>query len=371
MSTEEKRKIKFAVVGLGHFEQTAVIPAFENAKDYCELTALVSGDAEKLAYLGKQLKIDQLIDYKDYESFLRSGAVDAVYIVLPNTMHCEFTVKAAEAGVHVLCEKPLAVDEEECRQMIDACESNNVRLMTAYRLHFEEANMKAVEAVTSGMIGEPRIFNSVFTMQVREGNIRTQEEKGGGVLPDLGVYCINAARYIFRSEPLAVTAFTPKLSDPRFTHVDGLTGALLDFGEGRLATFVVSFDGSSTSSYKVVGTEGSLELNPAYNHEAELKLEITSKGETKAQSFPVRDHIAPELIRFSECILEEREPESSGYEGLADVRIIDAIYRSARERKTIDITPLDKRMRPDIAQSAIRAQSSKVDDIGVEKPQRS
>ena len=137
--------------------------------------------------------------YDEYEACL--AEVDAVYIALPNSMHAEYTLRAARAGVHVLCEKPMAVTAAECQRMIEACRQHHVKLMIAYRLHFETLNLKAIELVRRGQIGEPKFFNSSFSLTVRDGNIRTKAELGGGTLYDIGVYCINAARYLFRAEP--------------------------------------------------------------------------------------------------------------------------------------------------------------------------
>jgi predicted dehydrogenase len=132
--------------------------------------------------------------------------VDAVYIAEPNDRHAEFPVRCAREGVHVLCEKPLAISEEECRRMIDACRDAGVKLMTAYRLHFEPSNLEVVRLIEEGRIGEPRVFTSTFAYQVKPGNIRTSAERGGGAIWDLGIYCINAARYLFRADPTELFA---------------------------------------------------------------------------------------------------------------------------------------------------------------------
>src|SRR5262249_53911827 len=161
----------------------------------CSLAALVSDEPEKLRVLGRKYAAKERVGYDGYDDLLRSGTVDAVYIALPNDMHCEYAVRAARAGVHVLCEKPMALDAEECTASVGAAERAGVKLMTAYRLHCERANREAVEILRSGRIGEPRFFNSLFGLQVRDrNNIRLQAERGGGPLYDLGVYCINAAR---------------------------------------------------------------------------------------------------------------------------------------------------------------------------------
>src|SRR5438552_6201353 len=163
MTRSTKRKssdpVRFAVVGLGYISQVAVLPAFEHAEN-AVLAALVSQDPEKRHSLGKKYGVHRVFSYEDYQDCLESGEVDAVYIALPNSLHREYAVRAAEAGVHVLCEKPMAVTEAECRDMIAAAESREVKLMVAYRLHFERANLEAIEVVRSGRIGEPRLFTS-------------------------------------------------------------------------------------------------------------------------------------------------------------------------------------------------------------------
>lgn len=166
-------QVRYAVVGLGHIAQVAVLPAFQHAGN-SRLAALVSDDLVKRQKLGRKYKVAQTCGYEDYDAILRSGEINAVYIALPNSLHREFAVRAARAGVHILCEKPLAVTEQDCEEIIRACAENGVKLMTAYRLHFTKANLEAIRLVQSGKIGEPRIFNSVFTMQVTEGDIRLQ-----------------------------------------------------------------------------------------------------------------------------------------------------------------------------------------------------
>src|SRR4051794_37847345 len=158
MDQSEPKTIRYAVVGLGHIAQVAVLPAFKHA-ERSSLTALVSGDATKRKKIGRKYKVPHVYSYEEYGECLANEEVDAVYIALPNDMHCEYTVRAAEAGKHVLCEKPMAVTEDECRRMIAAAEANRVKLMIAYRLHFEEANLKVLEMIRQGEIGEPRFFS--------------------------------------------------------------------------------------------------------------------------------------------------------------------------------------------------------------------
>jgi glucose-fructose oxidoreductase len=170
--------------------------AFSYAHENSESVALVSGDQKKPKKLATKYKVNKTYGYERYADCLASRDIDAVYIALPNNMHRGYTEGAAEAAVRILCEKPMAVTEQECEFMIDAASGNNVKLMIAYRLHFEMGNLSAIRPVRDGQIGEPRIFRSAFCQQVTPGNSRLQSALGGGPLYDIGVYCINAARYM-------------------------------------------------------------------------------------------------------------------------------------------------------------------------------
>ncbi|HEX2612672.1 MAG TPA: Gfo/Idh/MocA family oxidoreductase, partial [Fibrobacteria bacterium] len=202
-AVRKKGPVRFAVVGLGYFAQVAILPAFRHAPN-AKLVALVSDDAVKRRELSRKYRVEKTFGYEEYDACLKE--VDAVYLALPNDLHREYAIRAARRGVHVLCEKPLAVTEAACRAMIAAAKRGKVFLMTAYRLHLNAANLRAVGHIRRGAIGEPRIFNSVFTMQVGRDNIRTERARGGGTLYDIGVYCINAARNLFRAEPTEVSA---------------------------------------------------------------------------------------------------------------------------------------------------------------------
>ena len=335
--------IRYGVVGLGHIAQVAVLPAFAHAA-HSELTALISGDNTKLRELSRRYRVPHTYSYEEYDRCLREGHIDAVYLALPNSLHCEYATRAARAGIHVLCEKPMAVTESECRQMIHAARQARVKLMVAYRLHLERANVKAVDIARSGKLGKLRMFNSTFTMQVRPGDIRTQRSMGGGSLYDIGVYCINAARYLFQDNPIQVSTFSVRGTDRRFREVDEMSAALLLFPDGRLASFICSFGATDVSSYEVVGTKGRLQIDPAFEYVGPLVHRLTVNGETKTTRFPASDQFAAELIYFSDCIRRNKEPEPSGTEGLIDVQIVQALYRSSAQRTPIALRlPAKKR----------------------------
>lgn len=344
-----RRKIRYAVVGLGYISQIAVLPAFAHARENSELTALVSGDAEKLRKLGRKYGIENTYSYEQYGDCLKSGEIDAVYIGLPNNMHRAYTESAAEGGIHVLCEKPMAMDEDECQTMIRAVKDAGVKLMIAYRLHFERGNLSAMEMVKSGKIGAPRIFTSVFSQQVKQDNSRLTQETGGAIY-DKGVYCINAARYLFRAEPQEVFAWNQSAPDERFSEVPEMTSAMMKFPGERIATFTCSFGATDRSEFEIVGTKGALKMDPAYEMAEDLKLELTVGGKTTKQVFKKCDQFAPELVYFSDCILKGKDPEPSGEGGLADVRVIQALLRSAETNRPVEIPRTKIERRPQAEQ---------------------
>jgi glucose-fructose oxidoreductase len=226
--------------------------------------------------------------------------------------------------------------------------------MVAYRLHFEAANLEAVEVATSGRIGEPRYFTSTFSYQVEPGNIRTRGELGGGAIWDLGVYCINAARYLFRAEPIEAMAMAARPRDRRFKGVEAGWSAVLRFPGDRLATFTCAFDAAPAGSYRLVGSEGEIRLDPAYEYVGELARTLTVKERSSKKRYPEKDQFAAELAYFARCVIEDRDPEPDGYEGLADVRTIEAVLRSSREKSAVAIEPVQKVRRPGLARAQRR-----------------
>jgi len=365
-----KDKVRYAIVGLGYISQDATLPAFFNARKNSEVRALVTEDPVKARRLSNKYDVPLFYSYEEFDLCLKSGEIDAVYIALPNSMHQAYAVAAANAGIHVLCEKPMAMDEAECQAMVNAAEENGVKLMIAYRLHFERANLSAVEAIRSGKIGNPRIFSSIFTQQIAPGNIRLKRELGGGPVWDVGIYCINAARYLFRAEPEEVFAFQATSEDERFREVEESVTAVLRFPEDRLANFTCSFGASDVSEFQVVGTKGNLRADPAYDFAQGLQLKITVNGTTRESVFPKSDQFAPELLYFSDCILNNRDPEPSGKEGLADVRIIRAIYQSIETKKIVHLEPTAIEIRPTLEQEIHRPAVPQPELIHAHSPSR-
>jgi glucose-fructose oxidoreductase len=352
--TGKRGIVRYAVVGLGHIAQAAVLPAFGHASRNSRLAALVSGDSRKLEQLGRRYRVPHLCSYEAMDELFASGAVDAVYVALPNSEHRDCVVRAAQAGLDVLCEKPLAVTARECEAMIGAAKRARVKLMTAYRLHFERANLEVARLARSGKLGALRFFSSEFSMQVRPDNIRLERELGGGPLHDIGIYCINAARSVFAADPVEVWATATRSSDRRFREVDETVCAAMRFGDERLASFTCSFGAADRSVYTVTGTRGSVTLDPAYEYAQGLSYRARIGDRKTSRRFAKSDQFAAELLYFSDCILKKREPEPSGAEGLMDVRIIECMLRSVRNGRWVSVGARQRRRRPSMRQEIRR-----------------
>ena len=348
-------RVRFAVIGQGYFAQGAVLPGFKEA-DGCELRAIFSEDETKLRALRRKYGVAAALGYDQYDDYLRSGEVDAVYVALPNDKHADYVIRAARLGVHVLCEKPLATNSADAEQMLRACADNGVKLMTAYRLHFEGATLEAIERVRRGDIGRPRFFSSTFAMQVKEGNIRTRRARGGGPLLDLGIYCVNAARAMFRAEPTEAFAMSASVpGDRRFREIDEQVTAVLRFPGDRVAQLTCSFGAHDHSALAVIGDKGRIRMDPAYEYATALTVETEITGKKpQRKTFPKRDQIAAELIAFARDIRKGREPEPSGEEGLADLYVLEAIQRATETGHIEPIQRISRRRRPTKAQSIRR-----------------
>ena len=255
--------------------------------------------------------------------------------------------------------------------MIEAARDYRVRLMIAYRLHFEESNLKAVQIAKSGRLGDLRTFQSLFSLQVQDGDIRTESiELGGGTLYDIGIYCINAARYLFRAEPIEVLAMSENNGEKRFREIDEMTSAILRFPGNRLAVFTSSFGASNVAEYRLVGTKGDLRAENAYEYAETITHRLNVKGKETRTTFRRRDQFGPELIYFSDCISSGRDPEPSGEEGMADVRVIQALYRSMRSGGPVRLGDFDKRKRPEPAQEIDRPPVEEPELVHAESPSR-
>jgi predicted dehydrogenase len=337
------RKIGYCIVGLGRISMGQFMPGVKLSKR-SRIAALVSGHRPKAERVASQYGVSTkaIYDYEHYEEIAHNPEIDAVYIALPNGMHAEYTVRAAKAGKHVLCEKPMANSVDECEQMITVCRQANRKLMIAYRCRYEPTNLKAVELVRQGYAGKVEMLNCSFGFNIAPGEWRLNKKMaGGGPLVDVGIYCIQATRYLTGEEPSLVEAYSSVIDhDGRFNEVEENLAWNFRFPSGILASCATSYGSNFIGDYaRVIGSKGMLELNPAFVYEG---LHLSGKAEGgKAVDMPDPEAAPRQFTReadyFAGCILENRQPLTAGEEGLRDARLITAIYRACAEGRPVPL----------------------------------
>lgn len=342
-----ERKVRYGIVGLGSISQEAMLPGVDHTGN-STVAALVTSDPLKAQELSKKYSVSRTYSYEQFGELLGSGEVDAIYLALPNWQHAEYAVPALEAGIHVLLEKPMEVSAEACEKILAAQRKTGAKLMIAYRLHFEPATVAAVERIRSGELGEVHFFSSTFLQFLDPANHRAHNGVEAGPVLDMGAYPINASRYVFEAEPTEAFATGVRHPEAGFGDFDDTVSVFLRFPGNRLAQFTVSYYGNQLDTFVAVGTKGSLELSPCYMYGKPLEHFAVIGDEQEHKSFKNTDHFGGELKYFSDCILNDKHPEPDGLEGLADVRVADAIHKSlasgAWER--IEPTQITRRIDP-------------------------
>ncbi|HET9490228.1 MAG TPA: Gfo/Idh/MocA family oxidoreductase [Methylomirabilota bacterium] len=349
------RQIGYAVVGLGNTARTAILPAFARSTEHSRLAAVISGDRAKAQLVAQQYHA-AAYHYEELRQCLQREDVNVLYIALPNSMHSDYAVEAARAGVHVLCEPPMAVTADECRRMIRTCQTNRVKLMIAYRLRFRPSVLEALALVRGGHIGLPKTLSSDLTTRVEApDSIRLQRRLGGGTVYHLGVECIHAARSVFGADPAQVMAMTARTSRRYGGDVDESAVALIRFPDERLTHFHASFGEEPSSGFTIFGEDGWIHVANAYEPQASGHLILLQREQRQETSFEPTDEYAAVLSHFSTAVREERVPEPTGVEGLQDVRVIEAIYRSARDGRPVTLPRLARMAAPGAEQEAVRS----------------
>jgi len=337
------RKLGYAIVGLGYYGLQTIMPQFVNC-EHSRVTALVSGDRTKaLATAAKYGVLERSIyTYADFDRIRDNPDVDIVYVCLPNSMHAEYTIRAAKAGKHVMCEKPMAISVAECEAMIRACKTAGKKLMIGYRCHFEPFNLEAMRLAKSGAAGKIRYVRSEHGFVQGDPNKWRLKRalSGGGSLMDMGIYSLQASRYMTSEEPIAVTAReSTDRRDPRFREVEDIIEWTLEFPSGAIAG-CQSMYSANQNHILLMGDKGRIELEPATRYDGNKMWTGRDGRETAITSPPPgpgKTQFAGQLDHLAECILDGREPIVSGEEGLRDMRIVEAIYRSVREGRTVKL----------------------------------
>ncbi|HEY0738845.1 MAG TPA: Gfo/Idh/MocA family oxidoreductase [Herpetosiphonaceae bacterium] len=329
-------RLGWAIVGLGDFACNQILPSFA-ACGRSKVTAVVSGDRAKAERVARQYGVPAhgVYTYETFDQIRDNPDVDVVYIILPNSMHAEYTIRAAQAGKHVMCEKPMAPTVEECRRMIDACREADRKLMLGYRAHFEPHNLEAQRLLREGAIGDLKLIVAdharLLDPKQPQDRWRTQHKlAGGGSLVDIGIYSLNAARWFTGEEPAGIQATqysTP--GDSRFREVEESISFVLRFPGGVIANCLASYGVERCKRYRLLGSEGWLDLDPATEYHGNRLVVGTAKGREE-RIVEAGNQFAREIDHLSQCVQEGREPETDGQMGLRDVELIQAIYQAAR-----------------------------------------
>jgi predicted dehydrogenase len=334
------KKLGWAIVGLGSLSINQILPAFAKCEK-SKVVAFVSGHPDKANKLALRYGVNpkNIYNYQNYDTIKDNPEVDIIYIVLPNGMHAEYTIRGLQAGKHVLSEKPMANTPADCQQMIDAARKANRKLMVAYRCRYEPYNQEAIRMARQKELGATKVivadhgFNIGDPTQWRLNKTLA----GGGSLMDIGIYSLNAARYLTGEEPTEINAMlytTP--GDVRFKEVEETINFQLRFPSGILANCTSSYGYSGQNRYRVVTTKGWFELEPATSYTG-LRMRIQQGDLIEERLLPARDHFALEMDHLSGCVMDNRDPLTPGEEGLRDLTIMAGIYEAARTGKTVKL----------------------------------
>ncbi len=326
------RKTGYAVIGLGRIAGHLMPGALDTTNS--SITGLVSGHRDKAERIAAQYGVPagSIYNYDNFDEIAHNPSIDAVYVALPNSMHAEYTIRAAKAGKHVLCEKPMCTSVADAEAMIAACKAANVKLMIAYRCHYEPIHLKAIQLIRKGKVGQVQAISSSFGFNIAPGEWRINKKlAGGGPLYDVGIYSLNACRYLTGEEPAQISAVASTIDqDGRFNEVEENVAWTMRFPSGIVASCSTTYGSNMTGYFKVYGSKGWLEINPAFNYDG-VHLRGELSGQTLDEPNPSRDpyQFQAQAEHFSHCVQNNLEPQSPGEEGLKDMRYIAKIYRSA------------------------------------------
>lgn len=328
-----ERRLRYAIVGLGRVSVNCFMPAIR-ASSTSEITALVSGTPEKARRLASQYGVPEtsIYSYEQFDRIRENAGIDVVYIGLPNGMHAEYTIRAAHAGKHVLCEKPMATTVEEAKAMITACKLARRKLMIGYRCQLEPTTLHVKQIMQSGKLGNIHSIESANGFNTPSGEWRLNRKlAGGGPLLDVGIYSLNTCRFVLGEEPSRVSALSPVIDhDGRFDQVEETVAWIMKFPSGTIATCSTSYGADMEGFYRVHGSKGVITVQPAFSYDGIHMLGQIGEApvdDLDKASFP--DEFIRETDHFSRCVFEDRQPGPSGEEGLKDMEWIAQIYKSA------------------------------------------
>ncbi|WP_193212449.1 Gfo/Idh/MocA family protein [Luteolibacter marinus] len=331
------RKLGWALVGLGSLSTHQIAPALAKTK-HCRLAAIVTGTPEKAEKWKAQYGIpdSHVYNYETFDRIAENPDVDVIYVVLPNSMHEEFVIRGAKAGKHVFCEKPMANSADECRRMIAAMKSAGKQLGVGYRCQFEPHHRECMRLAREKVFGDLKFIEAGFGFQIGDPAQWRLRKKlaGGGALMDVGIYALQACRYLTGEEPVEIVAQEVKTDPVKFAEVDETISWSMKFPSGVMASVMTTYAFNGVNSFTAVCQNGKFGMDPAYSYDG-LK-GWTSKPEVKIE-FPAVDHFQTEMDAFAAAILADVAFVPSGEEGLWDLLAIEAIYRSIAEGKAVTV----------------------------------
>jgi predicted dehydrogenase len=331
------RPLGFALVGLGNLSTNQIAPALERTTN-CRLAGIVTGSPGKVARWQQRFGIPDrsVYSYETMERMSENADIDVVYVVTPNALHAEHTIRAARAGKHVLCEKPMEVSAERCQAMIDACRTAGRQLAIGYRCQFEPHHLECVRLARERVLGGVRRVQASFGFPIGNPSQWRLDRSlsGGGPLMDVGIYALQTARMLAGEEPVSVTALETRSNPPKFRSTEEAMEFTLEFAGGLSAQCSTSYTGSM-NTFTAFAEHGSFGMSPAYNYGGNRGW----RSDGVPLSFRQVDQFAAELDDFATCITTGRRTRVPGEEGLRDVRILMATYESARTGRTVRLEP--------------------------------
>jgi predicted dehydrogenase len=334
---QPSRKIRYCIVGLGRISMQHFMPGIKNST-YSQITALVSGHRDKAEKEAAQYGVSpkNIYSYDNYDEIAQNNEIDAVYIALPNSMHAEYTIRAAKAGKHVVCEKPMATSVKDSEAMIEACRSANKKMMIAYRCQLEPTNLAAIKMIRDGRLGKIQAIESANGFNIKPGEWRLNKQlAGGGPLMDVGIYSLNACRYLTGEEPEDLKAYSSVIDrDGRFEEVEENLSWTMKFPSGIIASCNTTYGSNMPGFYRVHGSKGYLHVEPAFGYDG-LRLTARITGESPVDE-PNQEKDPEQFHRegdyFAQCIVNNQEPKPNGEEGLRDMKLMAALYESCKHK---------------------------------------
>ena len=328
------KKLRYCIVGLGRISMQHFMPGCKQSQQ-SQVVALVSGHRDKAEQQAAEYNVPakNIYSYQNFDEISNNPDIDAVYIALPNSMHAEYTIRAANAGKHVLCEKPMATSVKDSQAMINACKAANKLLMIAYRCQYEPTNLRAIELIRSGALGKIQAIESAngFVESKGEGRLN-RKLAGGGPLMDVGIYSLNACRYLTGEEPVKLEAYSSVIDqDGRFDEVEENVGWTMRFPSGIVASCNTTYGAPMEGYLRVHGTKGTLHMEPAFSYQG-IRLRTQIKGQAATDEpadYKDPQQFAVQADYFAQCVFGGKQPRSNGEEGLRDMKLMEQIYKSA------------------------------------------